>query len=283
MKKRLLVLLGIFVFFVHPEFTTPANAQYWTVLKNGAKWAKRSNIGFRIPKTTTYNSTRASTTYRTTSAPSSLYPNGRVTHTTIKGRWGATTRQWKSGYKFKYKPSKLKINQVVRNAVKKSAVKVPIRTVARTGQIPTTRAASQVKLPQQTGPPSPTRATENKALLAGRKKSDDKLHITYTKKNPNTEKVYSGMASGNGNPETILRNRYNSHHRRGEGYQYPVLDKVSKNRDAIRGREQQLIMQNGGAQSQGGSSGNKINGISEKNKKRETYFKAAEEEFGKIK
>jgi hypothetical protein len=57
------------------------------------------------------------------------------------------------------------------------------------------------------------------------------------------------------------------------------LDKSSSNSDAIRGREQQLIDQNGGAKKQGGTSGNTNRGVSEKNKNAEKYNNAANKEF----
>ena len=49
---------------------------------------------------------------------------------------------------------------------------------------------------------------------------------------------------------------------------------------SIRGREQAIIEKNGGAQKSGGTSGNKINGISPRNRKGETYRAAAKKEFG---
>ena len=58
------------------------------------------------------------------------------------------------------------------------------------------------------------------------------------------------------------------------------LDKSSTNANSIRGREQQLIEENGGAQSEEGTSGNAINGISRTNPNRDFYMGAAEEEFG---
>ena len=67
--------------------------------------------------------------------------------------------------------------------------------------------------------------------------------------------------------------------RNDKGFGPAQLDKSSANKDAIRGREQQLIDANGGAQSQGGTSGNAINGISDSNKKRKLYLDAADEEF----
>jgi len=65
-----------------------------------------------------------------------------------------------------------------------------------------------------------------------------------------------------------------------QGYGPAVLDKSSSNSNAIRGREQQLIDAYGGAKSTGGSSGNAINGISSKNKKKEIYLESANKEFG---
>ncbi|WP_394257125.1 hypothetical protein [Vibrio harveyi] len=59
-----------------------------------------------------------------------------------------------------------------------------------------------------------------------------------------------------------------------------LLDVSSTSKAAIRGREQQLIEANGGAQSIGGTSGNAINGISPKKTNRETYINEANKEFG---
>ena len=62
-----------------------------------------------------------------------------------------------------------------------------------------------------------------------------------------------------------------------KGFGPAALDKSSPNAAAIRGREQQLINANGGAKSAGGTSGNKINGISPKNPKGPSYVEAAKE------
>ena len=67
-----------------------------------------------------------------------------------------------------------------------------------------------------------------------------------------------------------------------QGYGPAVLDRSSPNSDAIRGREQMLIIYNGGAQSTGGTSGNAINGIGPNNKKKDIYINAAKGEFGDI-
>ena len=42
-----------------------------------------------------------------------------------------------------------------------------------------------------------------------------------------------------------------------------------------------MIEKNGGAKSQGGTSGNSINGISDKNKNKQKYINSANKEFGK--
>jgi hypothetical protein len=65
-----------------------------------------------------------------------------------------------------------------------------------------------------------------------------------------------------------------------QGYGPAAVDKNSANADAIRGREQQLIEQHGGAKSQGGTSGNAINGVSPSNPKAPQYEQACKKEFG---
>lgn len=68
-----------------------------------------------------------------------------------------------------------------------------------------------------------------------------------------------------------------------EGFAAPVIDVASTNKDAIRGREQQLIDANGGAQSVGGTSRNKINGISDwANPNRPYYINESITEFGSL-
>lgn len=85
-----------------------------------------------------------------------------------------------------------------------------------------------------------------------------------------------------GAPSDIVRNRDKGHHKNEQRYEEAILDKASDNRDAIRGREQQLIEANGGAKSSGGSSGNAINGIASGNPKRDDYINAANEAFGPL-
>ena len=103
------------------------------------------------------------------------------------------------------------------------------------------------------------------------------IYTTYTKTNPDTGQVYSGRTSGTATPEENVSRRDSGHHMNEKGFGPAVIDVSSKNKDAIRGREQQLIEFNGGAQSQGGTSGNMINGISPQNKNIDRYLEAAKE------
>ncbi|HET9867312.1 MAG TPA: RHS repeat-associated core domain-containing protein, partial [Nitrospira sp.] len=105
---------------------------------------------------------------------------------------------------------------------------------------------------------------------------------TYTKTHPETGQVYTGRTSGTGTPEQNLARRDAGHHKNAEGYGPAQLDKSSTNKDAIRGRAQQVLDANGGARSQGGTSGNAINEISQKNPKRTKYLKEAVREFGEF-
>ncbi|MCB1158324.1 MAG: hypothetical protein H7A25_18150 [Leptospiraceae bacterium] len=107
-----------------------------------------------------------------------------------------------------------------------------------------------------------------------------RIYLTYTKTNRVTGEIYSGRASGTDDPKKILTKRDSSHHINKDSYGKAILDEVSTNKYAIRGREQMLIDSFGGAQSEGGTSGNKINSISYRNKKREKYMKAAMKFFG---
>jgi hypothetical protein len=111
--------------------------------------------------------------------------------------------------------------------------------------------------------------------------SGSKTHVTYTKPGPNGE-MYSGRSSGPSRmtPEEIVARRDAGHHMNDKDFGPAMLDKSSSNGAAIRGREQQLIEANGGAQSTGGTSGNAINGISPTNKKGSDYRSEADLEFG---
>jgi RHS repeat-associated protein len=109
-----------------------------------------------------------------------------------------------------------------------------------------------------------------------------KTYQTYTKPNPNTGKTYSGRTSGTKAPEKNVAARDRNHHMNEEGYGPAELDKSSSNPDAIRGREDQLIDYYGGPQSQSGSSGNAISGVSSSNPNAQAYENAANTEFGPV-
>lgn len=81
-------------------------------------------------------------------------------------------------------------------------------------------------------------------------------------------------------PTRGLKRRDAGHHKNKEGFDPAILDKETLSQDANRGREQFLIDLNGGAKSQGGTSGNAINGISPNNKNKPLYEEAAKREFG---
>ena len=107
-----------------------------------------------------------------------------------------------------------------------------------------------------------------------------KTYQTYMKTNSGTGITYSGKTSGTMTPDQNVAARDRGHHMNEDGYGPAQLDKSSTNSDAIRGREQRLIDSNGGAQSEGGTSGNAINGISPTNPYRQKYMGAADSEFG---
>ncbi len=123
-----------------------------------------------------------------------------------------------------------------------------------------------IYLPIQTEPvPSPVPAPE-KAPDDGdntnRKPRNFWVTYTKTKINPDgTSTVYSGRTSGTytgGAPTTaeaekaILGREANHTILNNEGYGVARLDKYSANQPAIRGREQHLVDNHGGAQSEGG-------------------------------
>ena len=107
-----------------------------------------------------------------------------------------------------------------------------------------------------------------------------KTYQTYTKTNKATGEVYVGTTSGTGTPEQNVKRRDHNHHMNKQGYGPAELDKSSTNPDAIRGQEQFGIDNNGGAKVNGGTSGNRINGIRRNNPKRQQYENARRKEFG---
>lgn len=125
-------------------------------------------------------------------------------------------------------------------------------------------------------------ANRCKKKRQGENNKKEKTYQTYTKTHPATGKVYSGRTSGTGTPAANVRKRDANHHMNAKGYGPAVLDKSSSNYQAIRGREQMLIDYHGGAKSTGGNSGNDINGIGKKNKRKNKYINASKGEFGEI-
>jgi hypothetical protein len=113
-----------------------------------------------------------------------------------------------------------------------------------------------------------------------KEKSTEKTYQTYTKKNEKTGETYSGRTSGTGTPKENVAKRDATHHKNKEGYGPAKIDKTTKSKDAARGREQQLIDKNGKAKSEGGTSGNSVRGVSEKNPNAKKYEEAAKKEFG---
>jgi len=114
------------------------------------------------------------------------------------------------------------------------------------------------------------------------KQEAKKTFQTYIKeaKDKTKDGDYSGRTSGSKSPIENIAKRDANHHMN-ETHGPAKLDKSSPNPNAIRGREQQNINKRGGAKSQGGTSGNKINGVSPNNKNAKIYEQAAKKEFGK--
>jgi len=118
---------------------------------------------------------------------------------------------------------------------------------------------------------------------------DPFYYATYTRTNPITAQVYSGRTSGYADPNALVQARgLQQPILTGEGFLPPVLDQgvsIQQNPNAyaaIRGREQQLIDFNGGAQSMGGTSRNMINGISNINPLRSYYIQQSINLFGAL-
>ncbi|CAM4121194.1 RHS repeat-associated core domain-containing protein [Pedobacter westerhofensis] len=112
----------------------------------------------------------------------------------------------------------------------------------------------------------------------GEGKASSKTYQTYTKESRVGGETYSGRTSGTKTPEENIANRDKNHHMNSD-FGPAKLDKSSSNRDAIRGREQQLIKHYGGAKSEKGTSGNAINGVGPNNPKKEHYESEANKEF----
>ncbi|WP_052308564.1 RHS repeat domain-containing protein [Solitalea canadensis] len=108
-----------------------------------------------------------------------------------------------------------------------------------------------------------------------------KTYQTYTKASPIPgEPPYVGRTSGEGTPLENIAKRDVSHHMNEQGFGPAELDMSSTDKNAIRGREQQQIDNSGGAKSKKGTSSNAIQGISDKNPKKEIYMQALQKLLG---
>jgi RHS repeat-associated protein len=116
------------------------------------------------------------------------------------------------------------------------------------------------------------------------------VYATYIKTNPITGKVYSGRTSIVVGGEAPIREaalaaiarRDVGHEMSKSGFGPAILDRASESGNPIRGREQQLIDYYGGAQIAGGTSGNRINSISEYNILGPIYMMEANAAFGPL-
>lgn len=106
--------------------------------------------------------------------------------------------------------------------------------------------------------------------------------VTYTMTN-NFGQVYVGRTSGYGDPLSIVKRRFASHHMRILGYGEPVIDRAVQGYHAypaIRGREQQLIDYYGGIDNP--KVGNTIRGVSKYNPAGYLYYEASNLYFGNL-
>jgi RHS repeat-associated protein len=124
------------------------------------------------------------------------------------------------------------------------------------------------------------------AFDAYTKANSSRVFLTYTMTSSSTGEVYSGRTSGFGTVSQVLAGRARNHHMSAaDGWGSPVLDVAASGagaREAIRGREQQLIDHHGGAQSEGGASGNKIRGVSKWNPRGKTYHEESNDRYGEL-
>lgn len=113
-----------------------------------------------------------------------------------------------------------------------------------------------------------------------------KVWVTYTLYNETTKQVYVGRTSGISSAIKAVAARYSNHHKKGEGFGNPQIDKIAVGYvngpayQAIRGREQQLIDYYGGVGHP--NVANSIRGVSRTNKNGLTYWRQSNNYFGNI-
>jgi RHS repeat-associated protein len=117
------------------------------------------------------------------------------------------------------------------------------------------------------------------------KKADDisknakKTYQIYKKENKETGQIYIGRTSGKKSAPENVSKRDSSHHKNRDGFGKAETLLSTPNKDAVRGAEHLLIKKYKNA----GISGNILNGISNLNKNKSRYIKAASKIFRKKK
>jgi hypothetical protein len=112
-------------------------------------------------------------------------------------------------------------------------------------------------------------STNSKSLFTPSRK---KTYALYKKMHTNGNS-YFGRTSGYGDPKMIVKKRDSRHHKK--DYSEARLIRSSNDKNAIRGLEDIMISKNRDR----GKSGNSIAGISNRNKKKQSYWDAARNSF----
>ncbi len=123
----------------------------------------------------------------------------------------------------------------------------------------------------------------NAAATAIPRPGTPQVFVTYERVSTTTGQYYCGRTSGWGDPDDVARRvMFTPRHLILTSDNFSKVtgaERFSYNPAAIRGREQQLIDYHGGAESVGGTSRNKINGVSDLSYNRPMYMDAARVEF----
>lgn len=236
---------------------------------------------FSSNPTSTGPSTTKNPTYRRVSIPLKEYNQGR----SHGGRTFQPVRKWRINYKGVGRLASYILRNPITTLI--AGVLTPSNAFDDFGAHPENQWLAE-KAMERVEEQFEEEARKNRRKLI--------RYVTYTKikLNPDGTEfrddegnlvVYSGRASADISKvrltdEQIVAKRDASHHMK--NFSDAELDKASYDRYAIRGREQQLIDYNGGAQSDLDSprkSGNQIRGVSRWNKKGMMYWLASTREF----